>query len=244
METTEREPRPEKVAVVAEVRERLAAASATILTEYRGLRVADLERLRQALAAAGGEYKVYKNTLVRRAAREEGLEGLDTLLEGPTAIAFVKDDVGSVAKVLRDFARTSPALVVKGGLLGTNLLDARSATALADLPSREALLAQLAGMLAAPMQRFAALLAAVPQKMAYGLQALIDQRREAGEGGEPVPSAAESATADEPAAEVATSEAVSETPEDAGEAPEGAGEAPAGAGGEGVPASSEETAGA
>lgn len=182
METTLREPRPEKVAVVEEVRARLGSSSAAILTEYRGLKVADLEALRKALGSAGGEYKVYKNTLVRRAVREQGLEVLDALLEGPTAIAFVRDDVSSVAKVLRDFARTNPALVVKGGLVGTNLLDARSTAALADLPSRDVLLAQVAGMLAAPMQRFAGLLAAVPQKLAYGLQALVDQRR-AAEGG-------------------------------------------------------------
>ncbi len=181
METTLREPRPEKVAVVDEVRARLGAAAAAILTEYRGLRVADIERLRQALAAAGGEYKIYKNTLVRRAVAERQIEGLDPLLEGPTAVAFVRDDAAAVAKVLRDFARTHPALVVKGGLLGDNLLDARATAALADLPSREVLLAQFAGLLAAPMQRFAALLQAVPQKLAYGLQALIDQRRAGGE---------------------------------------------------------------
>lgn len=219
METALREPRPEKVAVVSEVRERLEAASATILTEYRGLRVADLEHLRQALAAAGGEYKIYKNTLVRRAAHEQGVEGLDPLLEGPTAIAFVRDDVAAVAKVLRDFARTHPALVVKGGLLGESLLDARATTALADLPSREVLLAQIAGALAAPMQRFAALLAAVPQKLAYGLQALIDQRKAAGE--------------ELPAADAA---AEAPAPEAAAEAP--AGEEPAGA----VPAGDEPAA--
>lgn len=231
METTLREPRPEKVAVVSEVRERLEAASATILTEYRGLRVADLEQLRQALAAAGGEYKIYKNTLVRRAAHEEGVEGLDPLLEGPTAIAFVRDDVAAVAKVLRDFARTHPALVVKGGLLGESLLDARATTALADLPSRDVLLAQIAGALAAPMQRFAALLAAVPQKLAYGLQALIDQRKAAGEelpaadaaAEAPAPDAAAEAAAgeepagdvpagDEPAADGETSAAAAEVP--------------------------------
>ncbi len=164
-----------KAAVVDEVRERLAGASAAILTEYRGLPVAQMEVLRRALTAAGGEYKVYKNTLVRRAAAESGLGILEGLLEGPTGIAFVKDDVGAVAKALRDFARTNPALVVKGGLLGPDLLDARQTAALADLPSREALLAQIAGALAAPMQRFAALLQALPQNLAYALAALIDK---------------------------------------------------------------------
>ena len=133
--------------------------------------------LRRALTKVGGDYKVYKNTLVRRASHDIGLAELDAMLTGPTAIAFVDGDVAQVAKVLRDFARTNPNLVVKGGLLGTSMLDARGAAALAELPSRDTLLAQLAGMLAAPMQQFAALLQAVPSKLAYGLSALIDERR-------------------------------------------------------------------
>lgn len=176
MEQSLREPRPEKVAVVAEVRDRLTAASATILTEYRGLPVSQLEALRRALTAAGGEYKVYKNTLVRRAATECGLDVLDALLEGPTGLAFVQDDVAAVAKALRDFARTNPALVVKGGLLGSELLSPERTAALAELPSREVLLAQIAGAFAAPMRQFAGLLQAVPTKLAYALSALIDQR--------------------------------------------------------------------
>src|SRR5580693_5907953 len=177
METTAREPRPAKVAVVEEVRDRLSTSSAAILTEYRGLAVSDMTELRRALTKVGGEYKVYKNTLVRLASADLGLAELDAMLTGPTAIAFVDGDVAQVAKVLRDFARTNPNLVVKGGLLGTSMLDARSAAALAELPSRETLLSQFAGMLAAPMQQFAALLQAVPSKLAYGLSALIDERR-------------------------------------------------------------------
>jgi large subunit ribosomal protein L10 len=177
MESTAREPRPAKVAVVDEVRVRLSTSSAAILTEYRGLAVSDMTELRRALTKAGGEYKVYKNTLVRLASADLGLAELDAMLTGPTAIAFVDGDVAAVAKVLRDFARTNPNLVVKGGLLGTSMLDARSAAALAELPSREALLAQIAGMFAAPMRQFAALVQAVPAKLAYGLSALIDERR-------------------------------------------------------------------
>jgi len=191
VEAGTRSPRPEKVAVVEEVRERLSTSSAAILTEYRGLPVANMAELRRLLAVAGGEYKVYKNTLVRRAARETGLDTLEPLLEGPTAIAFVSGDVAAVAKVLRDFARTHPNLVVKGGLIGTSLLDARTATALAELPSREALLAQIAGGLAAPMQKFAALLVAVPQKFAYALSALLEAR-----GGPPAAEAAVAEAAD------------------------------------------------
>ena len=219
METTVREPRPEKVAVVNEVRDRLTAADAAILTEYRGLAVKDMKELRRALTAVGGDYKVYKNTLVRRAANEIGFEALESMLTGPTAIAFVDGDVAQVAKVLRDFARTNPNLVVKGGVLGTNLLDANSTAALADLPSREALLAQIAGMLAAPMQQFAALLKAVPSKFAYALSALIEERG----GVEPEAAAAPVAAA--PASEDATTEpeaATSSEPEgevETGDAP-------------------------
>ena len=167
-------PRPEKVAVVDEVRERLSSSSAALLTEYRGLKVKDLAALRHQLAGVGGEYRVYKNTLVRLAARDLGLEALDDVLVGPTAIAFVDGDAVAVAKALRDYARTNPTLVLKGGVLGRSVLSPADAGALADLPSREVLLARLAGAFAAPLQQFAALLAALPRNFAYALQALID----------------------------------------------------------------------
>jgi large subunit ribosomal protein L10 len=168
-------PRSEKVAVVTEVRERFEAADAALLTEYRGLTVKALADLRRQLRPAGGEYKVYKNTLVRFAARDHGVAELESLLTGPTAIAFVRGDTAAVAKSLRDFARTHPNLVVKGGLLGTKVLSAEDVQALADLPPREVLLARLAGAFQAPMATFAGLLAAVPRNFAYGLKALIDQ---------------------------------------------------------------------
>src|SRR5882757_10943822 len=109
-------PRAEKVAVVDEVREKLSAADAAVLTEYRGLNVTAISALRRSLREAGGEYKIYKNTLVRFATRDLGLE-IDELLTGPTAITFVEGDAAAVAKTLRDYAKTNPALVVKGGLL-------------------------------------------------------------------------------------------------------------------------------
>jgi large subunit ribosomal protein L10 len=168
-------PRPEKVAVVDDVRDRLSSAGAALLTEYRGLNVSAMAELRRALRAAGGDYKIYKNTLVRFAARDLGLE-IDDLLSGPTAIAFVEGDAAGVAKALRDFSRTNPALVLKGGLLGSRVIDSVGATALADLPSREQLLSQIAGLLAAPLQQFAGLLDAVPRNFAYALQALIDKQ--------------------------------------------------------------------
>lgn len=185
-------PRPEKVAVVDEVREHFNDADAAILTEYRGLTVTEISTLRRALRPAGGEYKVYKNTLVRFAARDLGLD-LDAMLEGPTAIAFVKGDAVTVAKALRDFARTNPKLVVKGGLLGEKVLTAKDTAALADVAPREVLLARLAGGIAAPMVQFAGLLQALPRNLAYGLKALIDQK-----GGAPEPEAPTEEPAPEP----------------------------------------------
>lgn len=211
------EPRSEKVAVVDEVRERFDGTSAAILAEYRGLSVGQLAELRTRLRAAGGEFKVYKNTLVRFAARDLGLE-IEDLLTGPTAIAFVTDkptgdagDAVEVAKVLKDFGKEFPALVVKGGLLGDKLLSADDTRALADVEPREVLLAKLAGALQAPMQQFAGLLQALPRNMAYGLKALIDQ------GGAP------GAPADAPAADAEPTE----TTEDAAPAAETAEAAPA-----------------
>jgi large subunit ribosomal protein L10 len=208
-------PRPEKVAVVDEVRERLSSSSAVLLTEYRGLKVSEIAELRRNLRSAGGDYKVYKNTLVRFAVRELGIDGVEELLVGPTALAFVEGDAAAVAKALRDYGRTNPALVLKGGVLGSKALSADEAKALADLPSREVLLARLAGGLAAPLQQLAGLLQALPRNMAYGLQALVDQKVAAGESlPEPV---AEAPVEPEPEAEAAPA-AEAEAPET--EAPE------------------------
>ncbi len=204
-------PRPEKVAVVDEVRERFEGSDAALLTEYRGINVGELAALRRALREAGGEYKVYKNTLVRFAARELGLD-LDDQLTGPTAIAFVPTGGGGdpvmVAKALREFAKGNPNLVVKGGVLGQALLSADDAKALAEVAPREELLAKLAGLIAAPMQQFAGLLQAVPRDFAYGLAALIEKGGAPGAPASPEPEAAEEAPAPEadvvPAAEAAT----------------------------------------
>ncbi len=192
-------PRADKVAVVDEVRAKFGEADAAILTEYRGLKVKDLAELRRSLRASGGEYKVYKNTLVKLATGELGLGELDSMLVGPTGIAFVKGDAAAVAKSLRDFARVNNLLVVKGGVLGDNILDESQTSALAELPSREVLLARLAGGIAAPLQQLAGLLQALPRNLAYGLAALRDER-EAAAGGSPEAPAAESPP-DAPAAE-------------------------------------------
>lgn len=172
-------PRPEKVAVVDEVRTRLSDSDAALLTEYRGINVTDMATLRRALTAAGGDYKVYKNTLVRFAANELGLD-LDHVLTGPTAIAFVPSDGPgdpvTVAKALKDFAKGNPNLIIKGGVLDGKVLSDADAKALAEIAPREELLARLAGLIAAPMQQLASLLNAVPQNFAYGLSALIEQK--------------------------------------------------------------------
>ena len=211
-------PRPEKVAVVDEVRERFGASSAALLTEYRGLDVSALGELRRALREAGGEYKIYKNSLVRFAARDAGLE-LDELLVGPTAIAFVGDrpdgepgDAVMVAKALRDFAKTYPALVVKGGVMDSNLLSADDAKALADVEPREVLLAKFAGALAAPMQQFAGLLEALPRNFAYGLSALIEK----GGAGDAPTAPADAAPADAPV-DAAPADDTNDAPADAAE---------------------------
>jgi len=203
-------PRADKVAVVNEVRERLEASDGAVLTEYRGLTVAELAELRQGLSAAGGEYKIYKNTLVRLAIADGPQAPIHDLLTGPTAIAFVQGDVSAVAKTLRDFARLNPNLVVKGGVVGTGVLSASDIGVLADLPPRDTLLAQLAGALAAPLQQLAGLIEALPRNLAYGLSALIDQRQASGE---PLPAPADAGPEPEAPAEVAAEASGSATGE-------------------------------
>ena len=161
-------PRPEKVATVAEIAAKFRDSDAAILTEYRGLTVAQMANVRRQLRAVGGQWTVYKNTLARLAAVETGAGELSSQLAGPTAIAFIKGDVAAGAKVLREVSKTNPALVLKGGVMGDKILSAKDVEVLADLPSRETLLAMFAG-----------LLVALPRNFAYGLKALIDQKSEA-----------------------------------------------------------------
>ncbi len=173
-----------KSAVIDDIKARLESADAAVLTEYRGLTVSDIATLRAALRPAATDYKIFKNTLARRAARDAGLDDIIGSLEGPVAIAFVRRDGGdavTAAKALRDFARTNPNLVLKGGLLGPRLLSSSDIEALADVPPREQLLARLAGGFQAPMVKAAGLFQAFTRNMAYGVKALIDQRVAAGE---------------------------------------------------------------
>jgi large subunit ribosomal protein L10 len=210
--------RTHKVEVVEEVKTRVSAASASIVSEYRGLTTAELADLRTSLAAAGGDYRIFKNTLVRIAIDGGEYQPLTEYLNGPSALTFVQGDISAVAKALRDFSRNNPLLVIKGGLADGSLLTPGDLAALADLPPREVLLARLAGALAAPMQQMAGLLQALPRSMAYGLSALIEQRQA---GGETLP------TEEAAPAEDASAQAEAAASEDAVAAPAEAEAAPA-----------------
>jgi len=190
-------PRAEKVAIVTEVREQFEAADAVVLTEYRGLKVSELAELRSSMRAAGGEYRIYKNTLVRRAASELDLD-LGEHLTGPTAIAFVKakadgspGDIATVAKALQSFAKGNPLLVIKGGLLGETILDAGGAMALASLPTGPEIYSRLAGAIASGARGLASVINGVNASIAYALQAAIDAGAFAGEAPAAAPVAEE-----------------------------------------------------
>ena len=178
-----------KAAVVADIKARLEAADAAVLTEYRGLTVAQIADLRAALRNAATDYKIFKNTLARRAAEDAGLSDLVSTLEGPVAIAFVHGDAVVTAKALRDFGRINPALVMKGGVLGPRVLSGAEMRTLADIEPREVLLARLAGGFQAPLARAAGLFQAFTRNFAYGMRAYIDQRVAGGETAEAAGSA-------------------------------------------------------
>ena len=172
-------PRPDKVAVVEEVTAKLNEASAVFVSEYRGLTVSQFADLRKPLRESGAEHKVYKNTLVKLAATAAGMEALNEHLVGPTALTFVSGDVAAAAKALTEQAKATPALVLKGGMIGDTVMSADDLKVLADLPPREVLLANFAGALQAPLVKTAGLLQAMPRNLAFGLSALIQQREEA-----------------------------------------------------------------
>jgi large subunit ribosomal protein L10 len=167
-------PKEEKVSAVAEIADQFTSSSAAVITEYRGLSVKQITDLRRAL---GGEttYAVVKNTLTRRAASEAGVAIDQDLLVGPTAIAFVKGDAVVAAKGLRDFARAHPMLVIKGGVLDGKPLSADEVNRIADLESREVLLAKLAGALKALPTRAAGLFQAPLSQMARLAKALEEK---------------------------------------------------------------------
>ncbi|GAA4922162.1 50S ribosomal protein L10 [Actinoplanes utahensis] len=171
--------RADKASAVAELTDHFRASAATVLTEYRGLTVKELTELRRSL---GGEnkYAVAKNTLAKRAANDAGIEGLDALFTGPTALAFVNGDVVEAAKGLRAFAKAHPVLVIKGGVFEGKAITADEVNKLADLESREVLLAKLAGAMKANLSKAAATFQAPLTKTVRTVEALRAQREQAG----------------------------------------------------------------
>ena len=167
--------RADKATAVAELTEHFRKAEATVLTEYRGLTVAQLTQLRRSLGQTA-TYSVAKNTLAKRAATDAGITGLDELFSGPTALTFVSGDVVEAAKGLREFAKANPALIIKGGVFEGRAISADEVKKLADLESREVLLAKLAGAMKANLSKAAAVLQAPLTKTARLAAALQDKR--------------------------------------------------------------------
>jgi large subunit ribosomal protein L10 len=188
----------DKAAAVAELTTAFESSNGAVLTEYRGLTVAQLSELRRNLGD-NAKFAVVKNTLTKIAARDAGVDGqLNELLEGPSAIAFVKGDVVEAAKGLRDFAKANPLLVIKGGVVDGKAMTPQEISKLADLESREVLLAKLAGAMKASMANAAATFNALPTQLAQLAEALRAKREEAGETSE-APAGAAPVAAEAPA---------------------------------------------
>ncbi|MFC8932832.1 50S ribosomal protein L10 [Rhodococcus sp. NPDC057135] len=172
--------KPEKVSAVAEITEQFKGSTAAVVTEYRGLSVGNITTLRRALGE-GATYSVAKNTLVKRAAAEAGIEGLDDLFVGPTAIAFIKGEPVDAAKALKNFAKDNKALIIKGGYMDGAALSVEEVNKIADLESREILLAKLAGAMKGNLAKAAGLFNAPASQFARLAAAL--QEKKAAEGG-------------------------------------------------------------
>jgi large subunit ribosomal protein L10 len=183
----------DKATAVADIAEQFKDSSATLITEYRGLTVANLAELRRSLAGSA-TYSVAKNTLIKRAASEAGIEGLDELFAGPTAIAFVTGEAVDAAKAIKTFAKEHKALVIKGGYMDGHPLTVAEVERIADLESREVLLAKLAGAMKGNLAKAAGLFSAPASQMARLLAALQEKK------------------ASEPAGAAAPAEATTETP--------------------------------
>lgn len=196
-------PNAEKAAAVAEISEQFSTSTAAVVTEYRGLTVKQVTELRRSLGR-DTTYAIVKNTLTKRAAADAGVALGDDLLVGPTAIAFIKGDPVAAAKGLRDFARSNPLLIIKGGILEGKSLSAAEVNQIADLESREVLLARVAGVLKALPTRAAGLFQAPLSQMARLAKAL-EEKNAAGAH------AAEASEA--PAAEAGATEAPAEPAE-------------------------------
>lgn len=164
-------PNAEKIEKVADLKERIEQSKAILLTDYRGLTVSDATELRRSLGESGARFAVVKNTLMKRAAGDAGLEQLESLLDGPTAVAFVAGDPVGAAKKVVDAARRFPALVLKGGYVEGKVLTAEEAQALATLESREAMLSKIAGLAKGEMARGASVLQALQGRFLALLEA-------------------------------------------------------------------------
>jgi len=175
-------PTQRKIEQVGELSEKMERTQLAVVADYRGFTVAELTTLRNRLRDSGAEMIVAKNTLLRLAARNTGRDALEPLLEGPTAITFAYDDVAKVAKVLLDASRATPkALNVRGGVLGTTMLQADGLEAVTKLPSREQALANIVGGVAAPVAGVVGVINAAISNVAFVIQARIDQLQPAGE---------------------------------------------------------------
>jgi large subunit ribosomal protein L10 len=195
----------DKATAVADIAEQFRASTATVITEYRGLSVANLADLRRSLAGSA-TYSVAKNTLIKRAALEAGIEGLDELFVGPTAIAFVSGEAVDAAKAIKTFAKEHKALVIKGGYMDGHALTVAEVERIADLESREVLLAKLAGAMKANLSK-AAVLFNAPASQVARLAAALQEKRAAEEPAAPAEApAAEAAAPEAPAAEAAETE--------------------------------------
>jgi large subunit ribosomal protein L10 len=166
----------EKHASVAELKEKLGNVKGAVLADYRGLNVADATKLRRTLREAGVEFRVVKNTMTRIAANEVGIQGLDTYLEGPTAIAFGFDDPVAAAKVLAEFAKGNKNLVIKAGIVEGKVVDEAGVKALAALPPREVLIAKMLGSMQAPITGLVNVLQGNIRNLVYALEAVRKQK--------------------------------------------------------------------
>ena len=216
-------PNASNVAEVEAIKGRLEGSVAALLTEYRGLKVAELGELRASLRGSSTEYRVLKNTLTSIAVREAGYEDLVALLQGPTAVAFVHGDPVQAAKDLAEFARTQPALIVKGGVMDGKVLGAAEVRLLATLESREVLLARLAGLLQASAQQTVSLLVAPLRQVATMTAALRDKTQ--GEEPSAAPATEAEAEPEAPAAEATEAPAAEDTTTDTTDTDEPAAEA-------------------
>jgi large subunit ribosomal protein L10 len=204
---------PDKATAVADIAEQFKSSTATVVTDYRGLTVANLAELRRSLAGSA-TYSVAKNTLIKRAASEAGVQGLDELFVGPTAIAFVSGEAVDAAKAIKKFAKDHKALVIKGGYMDGRALTVAEVEQIADLESREVLLAKLAGAMKANLSKAAGLFNAPASQLARLVFAL-QEKRAAEEPAAPAEAPAPVAEATEaPAAEAESTETPAESPAD------------------------------